>query len=166
MTSAQIAIMTTIILYLCLVIFTGVMIGKRSKKSAEGFYLGGRGMGPLVTAMSAEASDMSSYLLMGIPGLALSQRCGGRQLDRHRPCHRHLPEFPAGSPPPAALQRGVGRHHHPQLYLQALRGEKAHHYGYRLSHHPGVLRAPMWPPAWRRSVSCSTVCSAGIICSP
>ena len=42
MTSAQIAIMTTIILYLCLVIFTGVMIGKRSKKSAEGFYLGGR----------------------------------------------------------------------------------------------------------------------------
>ena len=39
MTSAQIAIMTTIILYLCLVIFTGVMIGKRSKKSAEGFYL-------------------------------------------------------------------------------------------------------------------------------
>ena len=70
MTSAQIAIMTTIILYLCLVIFTGVMIGKRSKKSVEGFYLGGRGMGPLVTAMSAEASDMSSYLLMGIPGLA------------------------------------------------------------------------------------------------
>ncbi len=70
MTSAQIAIMATIIIYLCLVIFTGVMIGRRSKKSAEGFYLGGRGMGPLVTAMSAEASDMSSYLLMGIPGLA------------------------------------------------------------------------------------------------
>ena len=70
MTSAQICIMGTIILYLCFVIFTGVMIGRRSKKSAEGFYLGGRGMGPLVTAMSAEASDMSSYLLMGIPGLA------------------------------------------------------------------------------------------------
>ena len=62
--------MATILIYLCLVIFTGVMIGRRSKKSAEGFYLGGRGMGPLVTAMSAEASDMSSYLLMGIPGLA------------------------------------------------------------------------------------------------
>lgn len=29
-------------------------------------------MGPLVTAMSAEASDMSSYLLMGLPGLALA----------------------------------------------------------------------------------------------
>ncbi len=33
-------------------------------------YLGGRKLGPLVTAMSAEASDMSSYLLMGLPGLA------------------------------------------------------------------------------------------------
>jgi sodium/proline symporter len=62
--------MVTIILYLCFVICTGVMIGRRSKKSAEGFYLGGRGMGPLVTAMSAEASDMSSWLLMGLPGLA------------------------------------------------------------------------------------------------
>ena len=70
MTSSQIAIMATIILYLCFVIVTGIMIGRRSKKSAEGFYLGGRGMGPLVTAMSAEASEMSSWLLMGLPGLA------------------------------------------------------------------------------------------------
>ena len=70
MTTSQICIMATIILYLCFVIVTGIMIGRRSKKSAEGFYLGGRGMGPLVTAMSAEASDMSSWLLMGLPGLA------------------------------------------------------------------------------------------------
>jgi len=70
MTGSQMTIMATIIAYLCLVIITGILIGRRSKKSAEGFYLGGRGMGPLVTAMSAEASDMSSYLLMGIPGLA------------------------------------------------------------------------------------------------
>ena len=41
---------------------------KKNKK----FYLGGRKLGPLVTAMSAEASDMSSYLLMGLPGLALA----------------------------------------------------------------------------------------------
>ena len=70
MTNSQICIMLVIILYLCFVILTGVMIGRRSKKSAEGFYLGGRGMGPLVTAMSAEASDMSSWLLMGLPGVA------------------------------------------------------------------------------------------------
>jgi len=70
MNTAQIAIMATIICYLCFVIVTGIMIGRKSKKSAEGFYLGGRGMGPLVTAMSAEASDMSSWLLMGLPGVA------------------------------------------------------------------------------------------------
>ncbi len=70
MSSAQIAIMATIIAYLCFVIITGILIGRRSKKSSEGFYLGGRGMGPLVTAMSAEASDMSSWLLMGLPGVA------------------------------------------------------------------------------------------------
>lgn len=41
-------------------------------KNVSDFYLGGRKLGPLVTAMSAEASDMgSSYLLMGLPGLAL-----------------------------------------------------------------------------------------------
>ena len=62
--------MGTIIAYLCFVILTGIMIGRKSKKSSEGFYLGGRGMGPLVTAMSAEASDMSSWLLMGLPGVA------------------------------------------------------------------------------------------------
>ena len=70
MTTAQVLITGTIIAYLCFVILTGIMIGRKSKKSSEGFYLGGRGMGPLVTAMSAEASDMSSWLLMGLPGVA------------------------------------------------------------------------------------------------
>ena len=92
MTSAQIAIMTTIILYLCLVIFTGVMIGKRSKKSAEGFYLGGRGMAPGHghERGGQRYEQLSAY---GYPWPRLSQRRGGRKLDRHRPCHRHLPEL-------------------------------------------------------------------------
>ncbi|MBR0038992.1 MAG: sodium/proline symporter [Lachnospiraceae bacterium] len=68
--STNFAILVVIVIYLLLVMFTGVMIGRRTKQSSEGFFLGGRGMGPLVTAMSAEASDMSSYLLMGIPGVA------------------------------------------------------------------------------------------------
>ena len=42
MTTFQMCIMGTIIAYLCLVIFTGVMIGRRSKKSAEGFSPGRR----------------------------------------------------------------------------------------------------------------------------
>jgi sodium/proline symporter len=42
----------------------------RKNNSSEDFYLGGRKMGPYVVAMSAEASDMSSWLLMGLPGVA------------------------------------------------------------------------------------------------
>ncbi len=41
-----------------------------NNKTSEDFYLGGRKLGPIVTAMSTEASDMSAYLLMGVPGLA------------------------------------------------------------------------------------------------
>ena len=47
----------------------GYRCSKNNNDSAD-FYLGGRKLGPLVTAMSAEASDMSSWLLMGLPGLA------------------------------------------------------------------------------------------------
>ena len=71
MTSAQIVIIATIALYLAAMVFVGVYFGKKgSGSSSDDFYLGGRRMGPIVTAMSAEASDMSSYLLMGLPGLA------------------------------------------------------------------------------------------------
>ena len=71
MTSAQIIITVTIALYLGAMVFVGIYFGKKgSGASSDDFYLGGRKMGPIVTAMSAEASDMSSYLLMGLPGLA------------------------------------------------------------------------------------------------
>ena len=64
-------IIVTIVLYLLAMVLVGVYYGKKgSGGSSDDFYLGGRKMGPIVTAMSAEASDMSSYLLMGLPGLA------------------------------------------------------------------------------------------------
>ncbi|MGN0318796.1 MAG: sodium/proline symporter [Lachnospira sp.] len=69
MTSSQIIILLSMIVYLAVVIFIGFMFTK-ANKSASDFYLGGRKLGPFVTAMSAEASDMSSYLLMGVPGVA------------------------------------------------------------------------------------------------
>ena len=47
----------------------GVYFAKKNSTTND-FYLGGRKLGPLVTAMSAEASDMSSWLLMGLPGVA------------------------------------------------------------------------------------------------
>jgi len=69
MTTAQICIMITIVAYLAIVVIIGVVYSKKTKNVGD-FYLGGRKLGPIVTAMSAEASDMSSYLLMGLPGLA------------------------------------------------------------------------------------------------
>lgn len=57
------------VIYMALVVIVGLIYSKRNK-SSEDFFLGGRSLGPWVTAMSAEASDMSSWLLMGLPGLA------------------------------------------------------------------------------------------------
>lgn len=67
--TSQICIIIAIVVYLCGMIGIGVSFSKKNTRTDE-FYLGGRKLGPLVTAMSAEASDMSSYLLMGLPGLA------------------------------------------------------------------------------------------------
>ena len=69
MTTNQFCILAAIAIYLIMVVYIGFKFSKGNSDSAD-FYLGGRKMGPFVTAMSAEASDMSSYLLMGLPGLA------------------------------------------------------------------------------------------------
>ena len=71
MTSAQILIIVTIILYMVGMLAIGALFNRKgATETSDGFYIGGRSLGPVVTAMSAEASDMSSYLLMGLPGLA------------------------------------------------------------------------------------------------
>ena len=62
-------VFVTIIVYLIIMVAVGIICSKKNDNVGD-FYLGGRRLGPLVTAMSAEASDMSSYLLMGLPGLA------------------------------------------------------------------------------------------------
>ena len=69
MNTASISILTVICLYLIGMLWIGFHFA-RTNESAADFYLGGRKLGPFVTAMSAEASDMSSYLLMGLPGVA------------------------------------------------------------------------------------------------
>ncbi len=66
---AQGLILLAIVLYLGGMLWVGVAYSKKNN-SVDDFYLGGRKLGPLVTAMSAEASDMSSWLLMGLPGVA------------------------------------------------------------------------------------------------
>ncbi len=67
--SSQYWILFAIILYMAVMIAIGLLYTRKSHNS-EDFFLGGRSLGPWVTAMSAEASDMSSWLLMGLPGLA------------------------------------------------------------------------------------------------
>ena len=69
MTMTQILILSAIVLYLLGMLWVGVIYSKKNE-SVDDFYLGGRKLGPFVTAMSAEASDMSSWLLMGLPGVA------------------------------------------------------------------------------------------------
>ncbi len=69
MTNEQICILITIIAYLIAVLMVGFYFARKNENASD-FYLGGRKLGSLVTAMSAEASDMSAYLLVGIPGLA------------------------------------------------------------------------------------------------
>ncbi len=71
MTTVNIIMAITMAAYLLSMILIGVLCSKRSSNSSGDYFLGGRKLGPVVTAMSAEASDMSSWLLMGIPGLVL-----------------------------------------------------------------------------------------------
>lgn len=70
MDSNTIQILIAMIIYMAAVIGIGVFFAKKANKSSENYFLGGRSLGPWVAAMSAEASDMSGWLLMGLPGVA------------------------------------------------------------------------------------------------
>ena len=63
-------VLLAILAYFIVVLTIGFVYAKRSNSSTDEYFLGGRKVGPWLTALSAEASDMSGYLLMGIPGLA------------------------------------------------------------------------------------------------
>lgn len=69
MMSTKIVLFLVMAIYLLMMLMIGISFSKKNE-SAGDFYLGGRKLGPFVTAMSAEASDMSSWLLMGLPGVA------------------------------------------------------------------------------------------------
>lgn len=70
MDSDTIMILIAMVTYMVVVIGIGIFYAKRANKNSEEYFLGGRSLGPWVTAMSAEASDMSGWLLMGLPGVA------------------------------------------------------------------------------------------------
>ncbi|MDD4465682.1 MAG: sodium/proline symporter PutP [Dehalococcoidales bacterium] len=70
MSGDSIQILIAMLAYTALVIGIGFYFYRRSNQSSEHYFIGGRSLGPWVTAMSAEASDMSGWLLMGLPGVA------------------------------------------------------------------------------------------------
>ena len=62
-----------LIIYFAIMLGIGFLLFFHSKSQTDkDYFLGGRGMGPWVTAMSAQASDMSAWLLMGLPGAILA----------------------------------------------------------------------------------------------
>ncbi len=70
MSTSSAQMLISMSLYICVVIGIGIYFAKRANQSSENYYLGGRSLGPWVAAFSAEASDMSGWLLMGLPGVA------------------------------------------------------------------------------------------------
>lgn len=70
MTADQIQMLIAMAAYIAFALAIGVWYARQSNTSSNDYFLGGRGLGSWVTAMSAEASDMSGWLLMGLPGVA------------------------------------------------------------------------------------------------
>ncbi len=70
MSGSTLQILVAMVIYMAAVIVIGIAFAKKANTNSENYYLGGRTLGPWVTAMSAEASDMSGWLLMGLPGVA------------------------------------------------------------------------------------------------
>ena len=68
--SDKLQLLIAMVGYMLIVIGIGVFFAKKSQASSDNYFLGGRSLGPWVAAMSAEASDMSGWLLMGLPGVA------------------------------------------------------------------------------------------------
>jgi len=66
----KVQIVIAMCIYISVVIGIGAYYAKRASQSSSHFLIGGRSLGPWVTAMAAEASDMSGWLLMGLPGVA------------------------------------------------------------------------------------------------
>ena len=65
----NITIIVVFILYLLMMLVIGIVAFKRTSNIAD-YYLGGRSLGKWVVSISAQASDMSGWLLMGLPGAA------------------------------------------------------------------------------------------------
>lgn len=73
--SSTVWVLIAFAFYLLLMIAIGIVYMKKTKNS-EDYFLGGRGLGGWVAALSAQASDMSGWLLMGLPGAIYASGTG------------------------------------------------------------------------------------------
>ena len=67
LTQENIIVLSAFAVYMIIMIVIGVVYSRRTKNN-EDYFLGGRNLGGWTAAMSAQASDMSGWLLMGLPG--------------------------------------------------------------------------------------------------
>ena len=67
--SAEISIIISFVIYFLALLFAGIYFYKRTTSTSE-YLLGGRSLNSWVTSLSAQASDMSGWLLLGLPGAA------------------------------------------------------------------------------------------------
>jgi sodium/proline symporter len=65
--TANTPMLITFVVYIALMVMIGLFAYMRTKNLSD-YILGGRSLGSFVTALSAGASDMSGWLLMGLPG--------------------------------------------------------------------------------------------------
>lgn len=65
-------VMISLAIYFIAMLLIGLYAYKKSSEDISGYMLGGRGLGPAVTALSAGAADMSGWMLMGLPGAMYS----------------------------------------------------------------------------------------------
>ena len=125
MSSATICIMITIFVYLVGMLLIGFHYAKKNESSSD-FYLGGRKLGPLVTAMSAEASRYVQLSADGPARPGLSLRPGRCRLDRHRPCRRYLSQLALHGTAAAPLYpASTGSFTLPQFFSRRYRDDKS-----------------------------------------
>ena len=73
--NVDVPVLIAFLLYLAGMLAIGFYFSNKSKKMSD-YFLAGRNLGGWVTAMSAQASDMSGWLLMGLPGAAYATGMG------------------------------------------------------------------------------------------
>ena len=76
MVESNLTIIVIFVLYLVMMLAIGLMAYKKTSNT-EDYFLGGRKLGSWVVSLSAQASDMSGWMLMGVPGLAYTTGISG-----------------------------------------------------------------------------------------